>query len=604
MKEQLISQLEQLLKQDDLIKIGREVRHLQGNYRRLLRETAPATPAAADDNNATDSIADTEDASPEALNTEISAENPAPAAAPQKTASKDMLDEHFDNLIKEYYQKVEIARIISATEEQKKLLAKRELLHELRGLVQEAEQGRVNFEQMKGLRLRWNEIGRVNAPEYADTQSDFNFLMDKMTHHIQVIREMRDIDHQRNLNNKQQIISALQTLSASEMPLRDVEKELRHLQTQWYESGQVPIDKKDEINQNYRHYVDGIMQKIDGHYSTKREEMGDNLKKKVDLCDAVQAICERPLEGQEAWKQATEEIQALQTQWKEIGYSTNNEEAWAAFRQVCDTFYNKRREHFGGIDEMRRHSAEIKKALCEKAVALQHSQDWQAAGDQFVQLQKEWKAAGPAPQKEENELWQRFRTACDVFFNARKEHNESVSVIYEENLAKKLALLEEISNYSVEENAETAFDRLRDYNAQWNEIGFVPIKSKKEITKRFQDVIDAKFTIAKALRTGARAQRLEEHLNTMRQDRSSSPSQEYERRGSQRNPIEQKIQSLRDEISNYENNLGFLKDNGKPNPIREQIQQNIERARNEMNILYQQMNAKTENNNTPPEAAL
>ena len=149
--------------------------------------------------------------------------------------------------------------------------------------------------------------------------------------------------------------------------------------------------------------------------------LAENLEKKRGLCAQVAGLAEST-----AWNETAELIKRLQAEWKEIGpVSTRHAQAlWREFRAPCDTFFVRRKEHFARLDGERRTAATAKTALCEQAEALADSTDWDTTTTVMKRLQVEWKESGPLPRAQSDALWQRFRTACDRFFERRSRRDE------------------------------------------------------------------------------------------------------------------------------------------------------------------------------------
>ena len=188
----------------------------------------------------------------------------------------------------------------------------------------------------------------------------------------------------------------------------------------------------------------------------------------------------------------------------------------------------------------------LKEALCEAAELIQDSEEWKEATDKLLELQAEWKKIGTVSRRHAEAIWNRFRAACDRFFERKSEHFSSVEKQYEDNLSKKLALLEEMESAEVK-----SFDAIKEYQRRWSEIGYVPIKAKDEIQKRYKQAIDKMFAVVRSSGREQSLSRFKERVNSLRQD--------GERRlRSEREKLYNRVRQLEQEVATLENNIGFF----------------------------------------------
>lgn len=570
MKDAVIAKLEALLQEDDVAKIRKEVRELRDEFNELrqkMRQEAFEVFKAEDKERREKAKAE-----------EKEVENV------RFEAPEDPLDDQFYALYTTFKERMTAYKAQKELEKAEKLKKKAAVVEELKTFA-----GNVGdnigaaFDKFNTLQSKWNEIGKINDDKYKDVKMEYSHQCDLFFHNINLIKEMRDVDLQRNLVAKNEILEKLKALIPMEN-IRAMEAELKKLQKAFNEIGQVPYDVKDKIYQEFREVGDTVYAKVQEFYDARRGDQRENLKQKIALCEEVHQIAQessnltKPFE----WQEITKNVLELQKKWKTIGYSEENEKVWDVFRNACDAFFSRKKDFFSELDKGREKNKVAKLALIEKAEAEKHSTDWRTTTDFFIKLQKEWKAVGSAPRSEENKLWERFRAACDVFFDAKKAHFATAEEQEVENLATKKALIERIAAFELGEDVEKNFEALKAFSKEFSEIGYVPIKDKDTIYAEYKAALDAKYSELKMDRSEKNKLRLEGEMEALMEGQDADRKIDNERR-----KIRNRLDELQAEISQYENNLGFFKNanakSNKPNPLLKQVENKLKVLRAQMN---------------------
>ncbi|MFK7908820.1 MAG: DUF349 domain-containing protein [Chitinophagales bacterium] len=496
---------------------------------------------------------------------------------------EDPLDAQFEALYTTFKE-----RLTKHNEEQAAILAeklkqKKVVLEEIKGFVANIGDniGKA-FEQFNTIQDKWKaiSISKRDEDKNKDTAMEYSHQCDLFFHNVNMMKEMRDVDLQRNLVAKTAIIEKMKALIPLEN-IRTMDSGLKRLQKEFNEIGQVPFDVKDKIYQEFREHGDAVFAKVQAFYDERRGEQRENLKLKIALCEEVHQIAQETANLTKAfeWQEITKKVLELQKNWKTIGYSEENEKVWDIFRNACDAFFSRKKEFFGNLDKGREENKVKKLALIEKADAEKHSTDWRTSTDFFIKLQKEWKAVGSAPRSEENKLWEKFRAACDVFFDAKKAHYATAEEQEVVNLGLKKALIERIAAYELDTNIEKNFEVLKAFSKEFSEIGYVPIKQKDTIYGEYKAALDAKYGELKLDRSQKNKLRLEGEMEALMGAHDADHKIDSERR-----KIRNRLDQLREEIAQYENNLGFFKaaKSNKKNPLLKQVEDKIKTLRGEM----------------------
>lgn len=211
------------------------------------------------------------------------------------------------------------------------------------------------------------------------------------------------------------------------------------------------------------------------------------MTKKEELCAKVEA-----LKDSTDWKETSEAIKKLQEEWKAIGPVPHekSDEIWKRFRAACDHFFDRRAVNDKSRDEERAANVARKEELAARVEALSTSTDWKVTADAIKAAQEEWQTVGPTPRDRGDELWKRFRAACDAFFAARKDAYSKADSERQENLAKKLLMCEKVEALAALEDNEAALVVVKELQADWKATGPVPKEQSDEIWRRFRAACD------------------------------------------------------------------------------------------------------------------
>jgi hypothetical protein len=301
------------------------------------------------------------------------------------------------------------------------------------------------------------------------------------------------------------------------------------------------------------------------------------------------------------WMEQSLAANELMEAWKKIGHVpiAMRDQVWNEFRDARNAFFGNKNQFFKTMHAERNANLKLKEELCVKAETIAANPiDWAKQTEEMKRLQEEWKKVGMAPEKVNDAVWKRFRTACDSFFEKKSERYASQQQEQKQNLeAKKLLLtkLEELEGKAQEINL---FNELKLIQSEWNAIGFVPAKDKDAISKKYNDLLDQLYGKHKQLNKDMREDREKQSFELL----ASAPN------GAQRLQREEKIlmeriKGMKKDIETWDNNLGFFKaGNQKNNPMAEQIISKIEIAKKHIAGLEEKVKALRAIKNKPEES--
>ena len=449
-------------------------------------------------------------------------------------------------------------------EREDNLQKKEAVIADLKALLEKQEDVNATFPEFREIQNRWRAVGPVPAQSYRNINETYQLYVEQFYDMVKINRELRDLDFKKNLEAKEEFCQTAETLAESGNVI-DAFRELQKLHEQWKEYGPVAKEFRESIWERFKAATAVINKKYQAHFEGLKEQQADNLAKKTALCEKVEEIAGREVANSNEWNAFSKEIEDIQKEWKGIGFASKkeNQKIYDRFRAACDKFYERKRDFYSEYKDSINANLDKKIALCEAAEELKTSTDWKKATDQFISLQKQWKEIGAVPRKKSDQLWKRFRAACDEFF-AERDKNAKPENDYYGNLKAKQRLIEEIKAYELKGD-DSDLQAMHDFQKRWQEIGFVPFKEKDNVAKAYKEAC-AKFPTGRPQRKG----------------RAARPLSEKER-------LIQKYNALEQDVVTYENNIGFFSMSKSSEPLIKQMQERIAQAKEELKALAEQI---------------
>ena len=455
-------------------------------------------------------------------------------------------------------------------ERENNLAAKEAVIAELKNLIEKQEDVNATFPAFREIQNKWRAIGPVPAQSYRNINETYQLYVEQFYDMVKINRELRDLDFKKNLEVKEEFCALAEKLAESDNVV-DAFKELQKLHEQWKEYGPVAKEYREQIWDRFKAATAVVNKKYQAYYEGLKEQQADNLAKKTVLCEKVEEIAAREVGSSNDWNAFSKEIEELQKEWKTIGFASkkDNQKVYERFRAACDDFYGRKREFYTDYKDSMNANLDKKVALCEAAEALKTSTDWKKTTDQFISLQKQWKEIGAVPRKKSELLWKRFRAACDEFFAERDKQAKPENDFYA-NLKAKQAIIQEIRAYELKGDASDQ-ETMRQFQARWQEIGFVPFKEKDKVAQAYKEALQATFPKEpRRPRAAAKAPKSEKEI------------------------LIQKYNQLEQDVITYENNIGFFSMSKNSEPLIKQMQERIAQAKVELNALAAQIRALKE----------
>ena len=503
----------------------------------------------------------------------LKSENPETPAG--ITNPFEAVEENFKAIYADYKkERAEYNREQDAKREEN-LAAKKQIIEDLKAIVENNEDASASFPAFREIQNRWREAGPVPVTAYRDINDTYQFYVEKFYDMVKISRDLRDLDFQKNLEAKQQFCEAAEKLSENENVVSAFH-ELQKLHEQWKEFGPVAKEFRDDIWNRFKAATAVINKRYQAHFETQKEEQVANLAAKQALCEQVEAIAEKEISSSSEWNELSRKIEEIQAEWRKIGFATRkeNQKIYDRFRAACDRFYARKREYYNEFKDSMNSNLEKKMAIIEEAEALKSSTEWKKATDKFIELQKQWKEIGAVPRKKSEQIWKRFRAACDEFFAERDKQAKPANDFYG-NLKAKRALIDEIRAYEPAGDEAADAEACKGFSERWQQIGHVPFKDKDEVNDAYRAAIREKFprSSASSPRSGSRPGR--------------APR-------SEKDILMDKYRALQQDITTYENNIGFFAASKNSEPLIKQMQERIEQAKAELKELEEKIRRSEE----------
>lgn len=499
---------------------------------------------------------------------------------------KDGLDEELKSLINDYKtKKASLSAKIEAEKEQN-LLEKQHILERMKTLVESNDDVSSHINEFRELQKKWKSIGLVPQAHVNELWKSYSAFQETFWDLIKINNELREYDFKKNLEVKSALCEAAERL-AEEDDVIEAFRQLQKLHEDWHETGPVAREIREELWTRFKTASSAINKRHQGHFDEVRKLEEDNLTAKTALCEKLEAFEYSTLNSYKAWDEATKTIIAWQEEWRALGFAPRkmNHKIFDRYRAACDAFFSAKAEFYKASKNVLNENLDKKKALCEKAEALKDSTEWKETTDKLIQLQKEWKTIGPVAKKYSDEIWKRFISACDYFFDQKQKNTSGQKSAETENLVKKKAIIASVNELDTVTDKSPAeiLATLREYIAAWNEVGHVPFKEKDKIYKEYRSAVDKMF---EKLNVDANQRRLDTFKSNLKDMSTKGENKLYR----EREKLMRAYEHLKSEIATYENNIGFLTtSNKKGNGLINEMMRKIEALKDEAKLIEQKI---------------
>lgn len=470
---------------------------------------------------------------------------------------------------------------------QKNLEDKCAIIEEMKTLLAVSDVATVH-NQFKALMEKWKEIGLVPSAEVQDLNATYKVHVDSFYNNLRISRELRENGLKHNYEEKIKLCEQAEALCEASSPSNAFYL-LQQLHNQWKGIGAVPRAESDAIWERFKAATAKVNDRFHKLVDKNKDREKENYARKLALCEEVAKLSEVEFKSAKECDTIINQVLEIQKTWRTIGFAPKeyNDDVYAEFRRLCDLVFERKRKFYKEYNNLLSENYAKKMELCTKAESLADSTDWKVTSDILIGLQKRWKEIGPVAHKHSDEIWKRFRTACDKFFDNKNKHFSSLDEQYESNYEAKIALIEELKVCKLPDDCDEQFKVLQSFQQRWNEIGFVPMKKKNEINQMFSQLINRHFDKLASDDMQRNMQRFKGRVELMAQDEAGMDKLNHER-----NKLITKLRQIESDVVTLENNIGFFSKSKQSdrmiNEVREKIKvakQNIDMINEKLDIL-------------------
>ena len=460
------------------------------------------------------------------------------------------------------------------------LAKKNEILDKMDAIASDADGIGQQYNVFQDLQKQFKEVGAVDPQEVNVLWKRFSAIGEKFYDALKINKELRDYDFKKNLEKKEALCEEAEKLSEAGDVLSAFRR-LQEMHEEWKGIGPVAKEIREEIWSRFKAASTIINKRHQEHFESLKAAEAANEQGKIALCEKLEAIQVAAISTVKDWEEQTQAVLKIQEEWRKLGFANKkvNNSLFERFRGLCDAFFQAKAEYYKAIKEEQNENLAKKIALCEKAEALKDSTDWRSTTDLLVKLQQDWKEIGPVNRKNSNAIWERFRSACNAFFDAKEKAVGDERSVEKANLEKKLEILEKLSQLK-DNVADATPDQVRALMNEWKEVGHVPFKEKDKLFKAYQEQVDfffEKLDMKSRPQSRGNRQKGEKSRNVPENDRSR---------------LMRQYDTLTRELKTYENNLGFLSfgNKGGKNPLLAQMEQKMEGIKKQISEIVEKIN--------------
>ena len=470
-------------------------------------------------------------------------------------------------------------------EKQENLAKKLEIIEKIKAMATSPEEANQSYNDFKALQQEWKDIKAVPADKANELWRNYQLYVEQFYDLLKLNSEAREYDFKKNLEAKTALCEAAEKLDEEEDVISAFHQ-LQDLHQQYREIGPVAKELREQIWSRFKAASTVINKKHQQYFEDIRAKEEKNLELKTALCEKLEAIDLNAIKTAAQWEATTKEVIAMQQEWREIGFAPQkmNVKIFERFRTINDVFFSKKAEFFKELKSQYSDNLEKKQELVKKAQQLADSTDWKKTGDKIIALQKEWKTVGVVPRKQGELLWKDFLDACNKFFEARNKANAGTRNTEHSNLAKKREVVAKLKDLleSPVENVQQALQKLTE---EYNSIGHVPFKEKDNIYKEYHAVLDKIYKDLHISNAKRRLDNFKSNLKNVAEKGSDALDNE-------RGRLLRRYDQLRNDITTYENNLGFLNAASKKgNSLVEEMNRKVQKLKDDLELVKNKIKA-------------
>ena len=500
----------------------------------------------------------------------------------------DEYEQKFKELVSAIKEKrTEIAKAAEQLKEEN-LEKKNRIIEKIKEFISSGEDVNKYYNEFKQLRQEWNDIKLIPQEKATELWKNYQLYVERFYDLLKINNEFRTYDFKKNLELKTALCEAAEKLE-EEPDVVSAFYQLQNLHHEFREIGPVAPEMREEIWGRFKKASTVINKKHQQHFEELKAKEQGNYEAKQAICEKIESIDCTALKTFADWDEKTNEVIALQSEWKTIGFAPQklNVKIFERFRAACDAFFKAKSEFYKTIKTEKNENLQRKIALAERAEALKDSTDWKKTTEELTRLQKEWKTIGSVSKKYSDAVWNRFISACDYFFEQKKNMFAGQKSEEQANLAAKQELIEQIESIPEDADPAEALKTVKELQEKWNSIGFVPFKEKDKIYKRFIASVDKWYDSYRQGVSDRKISAFKDNIDRIASKDGNAVNGLYR----ERDKVVKMYESMKSELATYENNMSFLNVSSKNSSFMQEINKKIEKLKSDIKLAEEKLAA-------------
>lgn len=474
------------------------------------------------------------------------------------------LNDHYQNLEKNLKQN---------------LADKLEIIEELKGLINVEENINTTYKHFKELQERWRNTGPIPRDKYNNVWNSYHHHVEMFYDFLHLNRDLRDLDFKHNLERKLLIIERAEELAQDDNVMRAF-RELQELHKMWKEElGPVDREHRETIWEKFKAATKAINDKRQLYYQEIDKAYEQNLEKKLEIIEAIKAISVENYNSHNAWQKKIKDIEALRETFFSIGKvpSKVNEDTWAKFKESVRTFNRKKNAFYKDLKKEQYTNLQKKLDLIKIAEDNKDSDDFEVTTPLMKKIQSDWKKIGHVPRKDSDKIWKRFKTACNFYFDKLHATKNAANKESLEAFTNKTKLLDTLKELKATGNKDKDVESVKEFINKWKDLGRVP-NDKRYIEGKFNKAIEDFLSNLKMDKNEVELIKFENKLDAI------SASDDNRDLDNERHFIRKKIDEIKGQINQLENNLQFFTNVEDDNPVVKEVLKNIKAHKDELKL--------------------
>ncbi len=459
------------------------------------------------------------------------------------------------------------------------LADKLEIIEELKGLINVDENINTTYKHFKELQERWRNTGPIPRDKYNNAWNTYHHHVERFYDFLNINRDLRDLDFKHNLEKKLLIIERAEELAKDDDAMRAF-RELQELHKMWKEElGPVSREHRESIWERFKVATKTINDRRQVYYKEIDKIYEKNLEYKLEIISKIEEIAGQDTSSHGALQNKIKEIESLRETFFKAGKVPIkvNEQTWAKFKDSVRLFNRKKNAFYKDLKKDQYKNLQLKLDLIKIAEDNKESEDFEATTPLMKKIQSDWKKVGHVPRKDSDKIWKRFKAACNDYFDRIHAKRDAASEEQVEAYNKKNELLKSLKDLKLTEDKEEGIEAIKKNIKQWKTLGRVP-SDKRYIDGKFQKTIDSLLTNLKVDKTEAEMIKYENKLDSL------NDSDDKRNLDNERIFIRKKIDEVKGQINQLENNLQFFKNVDEENPLVKDVHTNIKKHKESLEL--------------------